>query len=193
MLEYFKDRDLGWAIPNIWLGTSVENQQTADERIPLLLQVPAAVRFLSCEPLLGPVDLSFIRTTSISGIMPLDSHPIGSPDKPFINWVIAGGESGNKARPMHPDWVRSLRNQCASASVPFFFKQWGEFAQAENFKDLTRKAIAISDDGGLWNNDWGFDVWEGRNFTNLFKLGKHRSGNFLDGKQHLEFPQPVKP
>ncbi|MCR4375466.1 MAG: phage Gp37/Gp68 family protein [Acidobacteria bacterium] len=95
-----------WPLGNVWLGTSVEDQQAADERIPHLLQTPAAVRFLSCEPLLGSVYLS------PDWMMGLDQ-------------LICGGESGPKARPMHPSWARSLRAQCAAARVPFFFKQWG--------------------------------------------------------------------
>jgi protein gp37 len=90
---------------NVWVGTSVENQCRAEERIPALLRVPAMVRFLSCEPLLSSLDL----TSSLS----------------FLDWVIAGGESGPSARPMNPQWVRDLRGQCQRAKVPFFFKQWG--------------------------------------------------------------------
>ena len=109
---------------NVWIGTTVEDQKRADERIPALLQIPARVRFLSCEPLLGPVDLHSqhikIETwrvgESFDGPAPLDG----------IHWVICGGESGPKARPMHPDWARSLRDQCAEAGVPFLFKQFGE-------------------------------------------------------------------
>lgn len=98
---------------NIWLGVTAENQETADERIPILLETPAAVRFVSVEPILGPVDL----------------WPYLQKDSPHFNhkldWVIAGGETGPGARPPHPDWFRALRDQCAAADVPFFFKQWG--------------------------------------------------------------------
>jgi protein gp37 len=96
--------DLYWS-PNVWMGVSVENQCWADRRIPALLDVPAAVRFLSVEPLLKPVDLRAY----------LDG----------IDWVIVGGESGPRARPIDPDWVRNIRDQCVAARVPFFFKQWG--------------------------------------------------------------------
>ncbi|MDQ2874402.1 MAG: phage Gp37/Gp68 family protein [Actinomycetota bacterium] len=96
----------GWPLPNVWLGVSVEDQKWADIRIPALLETPAAVRFLSCEPLLGPVD-------------GLDLDGIG--------WLIAGGESGPGARPMRPAWATSLRDQCQAAGVPFFFKQWGAY------------------------------------------------------------------
>lgn len=126
----------GWPA-NVWIGTSVEDQQRADERIPALLQVPARVRFLSMEPLLGPVNLTAIRCSN--GCAP--PHYCGEcyPDgrtatgtfdaigDGAISWVIVGGESGGQARPMHPAWVRSLRDQCVSAGTAFFFKQWGEW------------------------------------------------------------------
>lgn len=121
-------------IPNVWLGTSVEDQKRADERIPHLLNTPAAVRFLSCEPLLGPVRL--FSESPDSGYdylrghwFDIDAAPDGggmsSGTGPGLDWVIVGGESGPGARPMHPDWARSLRDQCVAAGVPFFFKQWG--------------------------------------------------------------------
>lgn len=119
---------------NIWIGVSVENQKTANERIPHLLTVPATVRFLSCEPLLGEVDIAesvegtntFWGGTETGGCMSgewlpqIKNHAAGG-----ISWVIVGGESGPGCRPIHPDWVRSLRDQCKQNSVPFFFKQWG--------------------------------------------------------------------
>lgn len=100
-------------LKNVWLGVSVEDQQTADERIPLLLKTPAAVRFISAEPLLTGIDVKKFMA------------PI--PWEVNLDWVIAGGESGSKARACHPDWVISLRDQCKEAGVPFFFKQWGEW------------------------------------------------------------------
>jgi protein gp37 len=106
-------------LPNIWLGTSVEDQKWADVRVPKLLETPAAVRFLSCEPLLGPIDFEFL------GELELPADVDGAPYAGGIDWVIAGGESGPDARPMHPDWARSLRDQCIEAEIPFFFKQWG--------------------------------------------------------------------
>jgi protein gp37 len=104
-----------WPV-NVWLGTTVENQKFAEERLPHLLKHKAAVRFLSCEPLLGPLNLSpwFQR----QGYQPID-------------WIIAGGESGPGARPMHPDWPKSLLSECQKASVPFHFKQWGHWVPAE--------------------------------------------------------------
>ncbi len=114
-----------WPLPNVCLGVSAEDQATADARIPILLQTPAAVRFVSVEPMLGPVDLI--------GYFPhcLENHPFPSlcrePDheRTGLNWVICGGETGSGARPMDPDWSRSLRDQCAAAGVPFFFKGRG--------------------------------------------------------------------
>ena len=107
-------------LPNVWLGVSAEDQNTADERIPLLLKTPAALRFVSCEPLLGPVNLD-----TYLGNTPEDDD--GAPYPGKIDWVIVGGESGPGARPMHPDWARSIRDQCHGAQVSFFFKQWGEW------------------------------------------------------------------
>ena len=139
--------DAPWPLPNAWLGVSVENQKWADIRIPALLDTPAAIRFLSCEPLLGPIDL-------FGPIVPgrgrpkltywLDGRPGWGPEQtddrgriyqqiavgPRIDWVIVGGESGRKARAMHPDWARSLRDQCTTADIPYFFKQWGEWGPA---------------------------------------------------------------
>lgn len=112
-----------WPLPNVWLGVSVEDQKAAEERIPLLQQTPAAVRFLSVEPLIGPVDLG-------RGL--LDG----------IHWVIVGGESGPKSRPMDLDWARSIRDQCVVAQVPFFFKQVG---------GVNKKAAGRLLDGVEWN------------------------------------------
>jgi protein gp37 len=129
-------------LPNVWLGVSVENQKWADIRIPALLSTPAAVRFLSCEPLLGPIDL----TAYLADRLPVTDPEADAPDGSRVNgmerhgdewvrqqalhWAIVGGESGHGARAMHPDWARSLRDQCAAADVPFLFKQWGEWGPA---------------------------------------------------------------
>jgi len=110
---------------NIWLGVSVEDQKTADERIPLLLQTPAAVRFISAEPLLGKIELTDMQNRNYL------HRATGRFNREKLNWVICGGESGKNARPMHPGWVRSLRDECKSANVPFFFKQWGEWLPDE--------------------------------------------------------------
>lgn len=128
-----------WPVPNVWVGVAVEDQKTADMRIPALLDTPAAVRFLSCEPLLGPVDLNpwlegcTCETRVVDYSDPERHHhenldredTPGCPEHDGIGWVIVGGESGPRARPMRPEWARSLRDQCDDAGVPFHFKQWG--------------------------------------------------------------------
>lgn len=133
-LDFFDRR------PNVWIGTTVEDQQRADERIPVLLDIPATVRFLSCEPLLGPVDLGLgedhrgheqdhITTDVYPQCLDCstEDHVVDWTyiDGPQIDWVIVGGESGPKHRPLDLDWARSIRDQCAAAQVPFFFKQVG--------------------------------------------------------------------
>jgi protein gp37 len=132
-----------WVLPNVWLGTSVEDQQRAEERIPALLDTPAAVRFLSCEPLLGPVDLAEWLDP------PCDDDPDGlhyygcgddAPDD--LHWVIVGGESGPGHRPMDPAWARGLRDQCVQAGVAFFFKQHGGARPKANGREL---------DGRTWD------------------------------------------
>jgi len=144
-----------WPLPNVWLGTSVEDQRRADERIPHLLQTPAAVRFVSAEPLLGPMDLTVLRPApearlfgfeflnalhGVWGREPDNNDPDlleGLPPERRlrVDWVIVGGESGAGARAMHPNWARSLRDQCAAAAVPFFFKQWGGWAPVSHMSE----------------------------------------------------------
>ena len=132
-----------WPLPNVWLGTSVENQHWADERVPELLATPASVRFLSCEPLLGPVEFSDVskRSDCVS--------QLGEPALNGIGWVICGGESGKNARPMHPQWALSMRDQCKAAGVPFHFKQWGE-TDAEGNRVGKKQAGRLLD-GQEWN------------------------------------------
>ncbi len=172
---------------NVWIGTSVENQETANERIPELLKVPAKVRFLSCEPLLGPVDLSLITQTVAPGFFGdcLSWHHRGKShvddkiDYPTIHWVIAGGESGHGARPMHPDWAASLRDQCISAGVAFFFKQWGEYlpnCQSEGINTDGFKEVEFPSPNSPGK------------MNQYYKMGKHFSGAVLDGKEYKEFP-----
>jgi protein gp37 len=156
---------------NIWWGVSVEDQATADERIPLLLQTPAAVRFLSCEPLLGPIDIQAAMNSTLPAHGNLAPGPAvftvhGRPIKRDLHWVIAGGESGPKARPSHPEWFRSLRDQCAAAGVPFFFKQWGEWGPTGNPPILMNEPGAVQ----------------------LQRLGKKAAGRLLDGREHMEYP-----
>lgn len=119
--------------PNVWIGATICNQAEADRDIPKLLEVPARVRFLSVEPLLGPVDLLFhffsVPTGETRTRGGLRQMKLRKPDDGGVHWVIVGGESGPGARPMHADWVRGLRDQCRRANVPFLFKQWGEWWQ----------------------------------------------------------------
>ena len=117
-----------WPLPNVWLGTSVENQECADERIPHLCRCPAAIRFLSVEPMLGPVDIGFFGVLGPAKSKTAGGHP-SSLD---IDWVICGGESGPGARPMQLRWAHSLRDQCGSAGIPFFYKQGGSAHKCEH-------------------------------------------------------------
>lgn len=171
---------------NVWIGTTVENQEQAEKRIPHLLEIPARVRFLSCEPLLGSVDISHIRQGD-NQWFPLQ----------HLHWVIAGGESGGKARPMHPDWVRSLRDQCAAAHVPFFFKQWGEWCPAtEEFgvqgsvmpesgiMPCGKPAAWVDDDGKLQ----GPSAKGLRNPFAMARMGSKPNGRLLEGVEHSAFP-----
>lgn len=170
-------RGESWPLSNVWLGISAENQDTADDRIPYLLNTPAAVRWLSLEPLLGPIDLQ--APWSAPNI---DYPALG------IHWVVVGGESGPGARPTHPDWVRSIRDQCAGAGVPFFFKQWGRWCESWGCDDPCGKCIQAMPDGTLTGPDWE----AGRHLVGAVQmdpLGKKTCGNLLDGRQYLEYPK----
>lgn len=170
---------------NVWMGTTVEDQRRADERIPHLLALPARVKFLSCEPLLGSVDISFWthRPCGWSGCGTCGQRPL----LPFIDWVIAGGESGPGARPMHPGWVRSLRDQCTRDDVPFFFKQWGEYRPCKegesvevvvhDFKLSARVAEHLGDKAPRPIP------------AAMQRVGKKAAGSTLDGREHKEWPR----
>lgn len=186
---------------NVWLGTTVEDQKMAELRIPILLSIQVTKRFLSCEPLLGPIDLTALCTghyfiDSLVGVRYHDS-PDGTPTEPTfgdIDWVIAGGESGPKTRPPHPDWFRSLRDQCRGAQVPFFFKQWGEW--------LPRIDRDKADPD--WRLDYAVQNREPRTYQHLNlaggqgfhgervhlmkRVGKAAAGAMLDGREWREFP-----
>ena len=195
---------------NVWLGTSVEDQERADQRVPALLKVPAAVRFLSCEPLLGPVNLvlrgsripswdedwKLDALTGKEWASPRDDSPPRS-DAARVHWVIVGGESGPGARPMHPDWARSLRDQCTAAEVPFLFKQWGAWADLTDDPSVPHRAAEIilpsgervgagGKGAGMVSQDWRErgGAWMGR-------VGKKVAGRVLDGRTHDAFPEPV--
>ena len=200
---------ISFPLPNVHIGVSVEDQKTADLRIPLLLTTPAAVRWLSCEPLLGPVNLPACRCLGVGSI----THGRHWPDTVCdqcggsgsqIDWVVVGGESGPGARPMHPDWARSLRDQCAATGVPFFFKQWGEWAPDERTDEdgsrhVGRKPDA-SDPRSLVIHPAGmtaltpenpFDPWERGHpnwHTVMRRVGKKAAGRELDGRTHDDYP-----
>jgi protein gp37 len=162
---------------------SVEDQKRADDRIPHLLATPAAVRFVSAEPLLGHVDLRFLQPRDLD--TEIDSlrgtHGVYRPHGgrcARLDWVIAGGESGPKARPMQPKWARSLRDQCANSGVPFFFKQWGQWGWTDQLDDETVRQIDAR------HNLAGHPQYDGP-----WKLGKGRAGRELDGRTWDEFPE----
>lgn len=153
----------------IWHGVTVEDQQRADERIPHLLRVPGK-RFVSIEPMLGPVDLARVvydGVCAIDCLSGLHGWPHPHADCEAIHAVLLGGESGPNARPMHPGWVRSVRNQCADADVPFYFKQWGEWGTNEEVGKLS----ALFDDG-----------------MRMSRVGKNKSGRMIGGRTHDDLP-----
>lgn len=166
-------------LPNVWLGVSTEDQRRAADRVPDLLATPAAIRFVSAEPLLGPINYRRIRIApdhhmmldALDGYAITDSIAGSGQERAKLDLVIAGGESGPKARPMHPDWARSLRDQCATAGTAFFFKQWGEHITAA----WAPSHIPIShafDDG-----------------YQMIRVGKRAAGRLLDGVEHNAMPE----
>lgn len=169
---------------NIWIMMSVENQVTAEQRIPWLLRIPAKTRGLSIEPLLGLIDLGMIirkyrfRTTG-------QFHSTYFGD--LIQWVIVGGESGNSARPMHPKWARKIRNQCKEAGVAFFFKQWGQWEPhgIPPVRGVNNGAgIYLKTDGTFTNQG---DYWD-HNAEGMDKVKVKSHHALLDGAEHKAFP-----
>lgn len=215
MLEYFTAKDVrerigrtegfkalhtinNWPLKNLWLGVSVEDQAAADERIPLLLQTPAAVRWISAEPLLGPIEFSDVsrRADAVS--------QLGKKALSGIDWVVVGGESKAGARPMHPDWARSLRDQCLAADVAFFFKQWGEFADLTNEADgselllrstvdhiftASGEVLGVGYRSGHENNGSVEPDWKERGAAWMGRIGKKNAGRLLDGVEHNAYPE----
>ncbi|MEU2603216.1 DUF5131 family protein [Streptomyces albus] len=210
----------GNPLPNVWLGVSVEDQKRADLRIPALLETPAAVRFLSCEPLLGPVDLSAWMPAGHAawhcqapGCRRFYTGPLldecpdcrrsgywtgshvgnGRLNGQPLDWVIVGGESGPGVRPMHPEWARDLRDQCAAAEVPFFFKQWGAWGPLQRPFDYVTdddRCQVVSSGGNLAGRPWlGWKRQHGHEQSEVMRrYGKKAAGRVLDGRTWDEFP-----
>ena len=168
-----------YPLPNVWLGASAENQETFDVRVPHLLRCPAAVRFLSLEPLLGPISLLRDFGPNVVGKTTIIHDR--------VNWVIVGGESGPGARPMNPDWVRSIRDQCGAAGVPFFFKQWGEWGPDYAFV----RAVNVHPASGVVDNPnerMGPQGLAVAGCNSMFRVGKKAAGRRLDGRTWDEMP-----
>lgn len=178
-----------WPLPfprNVWLGATVVNQAEAARDIPKLLAVPAVKRFLSIEPMLGPINVPFLRS------LPCYCHKNGM--HPSLDWVIVGGESGPGARPMHPDWARSVRDQCQAAGVRFLFKQWGDWApmgdagivsegprttKTGDVIDWMRRSVAFEDGKTAVVEA---HTWTGHGTDLQYRVGKKAAGRLLDGR-----------
>jgi protein gp37 len=201
----FIDPDTGgWPLPNVWLGVSAEDQASADARVPDLLATPAAVRFVSAEPLLGPIDFTnhdptgHLRAAGAHGWSSIwRGNHLG---RAALDWIIVGGESGRGARPMHPDWARSIRDQCQAAGVAFLFKQWGAWLPGEanrgQFDPVPMHAYRRCDDHTYeWppgrhevcNFDSHPDRWSGD--WHAQRVGKAAAGRLLDGRTWDQFPE----
>lgn len=200
--------------PNVWIGATICNQDEADRDITKLLAVPAAKRFLSMEPLLGAVDVTGEYLTAKLGSYPFkslsDEHRTKLID--LLDWVIVGGESGPNARPMHPDWARSLRDQCEAAGVPFLFKQWGEwkpisemdeaehgplykslvtakpYQDQDNLDDIYGRACTVPNtvvhlDGSTHETTEPMAFLQGTGAMQTFKVGKKAAGRLLYGRE----------
>ncbi|MBA9067480.1 protein gp37 [Methylobacterium sp. RAS18] len=184
-------------LPNVWLGVSAEDQRRADERVPDLLATPAAVRFVSAEPLLGPIDFNAMpfaegdrrhRWSALTGqalmhATGVDGHPdctvrLDKPIFPRLDWIIVGGESGPNARPMHPSWARSIRDQCAAAGVAFHFKQHGAWADVGPHPRGEYVASDPRVEDQIHDRDPVF----------MAPVGKKAAGRLLDGVEHNGFP-----
>lgn len=185
-----------WPLLNVQIGVTVENQESADDRIPLLIKTPAAVRWISAEPLIGQIDL--LATSAGDILCRCDGCMSLTPDT-RLDWVVVGGESGPHARPMHPDWVRTLRDECAATGVPFLFKQWGEFIVPEDGEQACRVC------GCTWNNachggcSWvepdlcsecvGKSAVQGERSVKYRRVGIKAAGRLLDGVLHDAYPK----
>jgi protein gp37 len=185
-----------WPFPNVWVGVSAENQEAANERIPWLMRIPAVVRFVSAEPLLGPIDL----TEAMYGKDPHGMNGFGFTDgygyEAMLHWIIVGGESGPNARPMHRDWAATLRDQCVAAQTPFMLKQWGEWADGLRLtpKGFTGELVLADGRHGPSPESLGFHgpdgvAWNKLNPRWMAKVGKQRAGRLLDGEVWDQYPR----
>ena len=185
MLKYYHWKQDGnglkfgrWPLANVWIGTSMEDQKRAGERLKALLNTPAVVRFVSCEPLLGSVSLGKALATEVTDIVKGALHNL-------LHWVIVGGESGPNARPMHPKWATDLLDECQEIDIPFFFKQWGEWAPVTYIADGGKPCLLVSTS----KNECLLPFNEERNHdVNMKKVGKKKSGRLLDGREWNEMP-----
>lgn len=173
----------------IWLGVSTENQAAADDRIPPLLKTPAVVRWISAEPLLGPINL---REMAHADDFHLDA--LDTPDPGYkLNWVVVGGESGPGARPMHPDWVRSIRDQCVDAGTPFLFKQWGAWTPYQGKPQISFSSeMPLSPVRTAWPDGSigpGFVDDNGGCGVSISRVGKKLAGRVLDGITWDQYPE----
>ena len=207
-LSHGNDPDLSlldmMPLPNVWIGATIVNQAEADRDIPKLLDVPARVRFLSMEPLLGPVELDPVACLACPNSHGIVMDPetgaheccracdfTGVSAEWGIDWVIVGGESGPGARPMHPDWARSLRDQCEAAGVPFLFKQWGEWTPGENVerqRGTVDTAFVLEDGWHICPLNLATDDGHIDDQPDLYRVGKKEAGRLLDGRTWDGFP-----
>jgi protein gp37 len=199
-LASWVQHNLGAVPDHIWVGTSVESQEYADKRIPHLLRVPAAVRFLSCEPLLGPVDLCREWLDGIYTGEPftdsLGNTHTRATSGPCIHWVVVGGESGPGARPAHPNWFRALRDQCVAAAVAFHFKQHGAYIhETQIWRRPEACSGVVSHDAHnvlmTGNKEPADRGWQHEDRSISYQVGKKAAGRLLDGRTWDEFPTPA--
>ena len=163
-----------WPLGNIWIGVSVEDQRRVAERLPMLAGCSAAVRWLSCEPLLGPINLDLWLN--------------------YLHWVVIGGESGKGARPMHPEWAKKIILQCNDADVPVFFKQWGEWSPERpspyckiSKKRWSHESVTFRPDGSKYDCTEPDTLWVGGMKT-MYRVGKKKAGCVIDGQVWDEYP-----
>lgn len=172
---------------NIWFGATTEDQATYDERVLHLMRVPAKVRFLSIEPQAGPIHLHFAPANDS-----YNDRRFGLNLHHRISWVINGGESGKEAEPSHPDWFRSVRDQCKRYGVPYFFKQWGEWAPSADYKGegtpLLKNRERLDSNGKLHGVHGMMITPTPPNLVGMYKVGKKAAGRTLDGQGHNAMP-----